>query len=80
MFWHLPRNNKKELKSKLIEEEKSLAKFTLQDHEFHIKTCIKKGMNCTVIIETQTTIQINLDKYEMRGEIYNESQYVLGLS
>ena len=36
-------------------------------------------MNCTVIIETQTTSQINFDKYEMRGEIYSESAYVLGL-
>ena len=33
-------------------------------------------MNCTVIIETQTTSQINIDKYEMRGEIYSESIWV----
>ena len=80
MFWHLPSNNKKNPgKCKLIEEEKNLSKFTLQDHEFHKKTCIKKGMNCNVIIETQTTSQINFDKYEMRSEIYNESTYVLGL-
>ena len=36
-------------------------------------------MNCTVIIETQTTSQINFDKYKMRGEIYSEPTYVLGL-
>ena len=36
-------------------------------------------MNCTVITRTQTTRQINFDKYEMRGEIYSESKYVLGL-
>ena len=79
-FWYLPSNNKKQVKFKLIEEEKNLAKFTLQDQEFNKKkTCIKKGIKCTVIIETQTTIQINFDKYEMRGEIYSESTYVLGL-
>ena len=43
------------------------------------KTCIKKGMNCTVVIETQTTSQINFDKYEMRGEVYSVSTYVLRL-
>ena len=70
---------KKQVKFKLKEEEKNLAKFALQDHEFQKKTCIKKGMNCTVIIETKTTSQINFDNYEMRGEKYNESTYVLGL-
>ena len=36
-------------------------------------------MNCTVMIKTQTTSQINFDKYEMSGEVYSESTYVLGL-
>ena len=43
------------------------------------KACLKKGMNFTVFIETKTTSWINFDKYEMRGEIYSVSQYIMEL-